>query len=82
MSKFLSLLNLDKLSNVTKEQKILNRVLFIEDRKNGVYFSLSSKSIYAVIDGELIKEDLIYPYQLNVLYFVPISYYRNVLENK
>ena len=28
------------------------------------------------------KEDLIYPYQLNVLYFLPINSYKTALEGK
>lgn len=54
-------------------------MLFIEDKKNGIYFSLSSKSIYPIIDGDLVPEDFIYPYQLNVLYFLPIDTYKYAL---
>jgi hypothetical protein len=82
LNKFLNLLNMDKLSIVTNEERFLSRILFIEDKKNGIFFSLSSKSIYPIIDGELVKEDLIYPYQLNVLYFLPINSYKSALEGK
>ena len=82
LNKFLNLLHLEKLSMMAKEERFLCRILFIEDKKNGIFFSLASKSIYPTIDSELVKEDLIYPYQLNVLYILPISSYKSALEGK
>ena len=35
-----------------------------------------------IIDEELLKEDIIYPYQLNVLYFLPMQLYKNLTEKK